>query len=165
MLLQRALGAAALQSSFHLLGVRGAVGAAENRLPPPVFGDATANTGGRRGLAGSRTIHARNPAGGRARSHGVVALQLLPHHLSLTRQLCVTGWSGVPELTVADRLSALGHATLPVSTAMALARGRLLPSITILTLVAFVALATVGLALRCTHTMDTSVVLTGVWCC
>ena len=87
MLLQRALGAAALQSRFHLLGVRGAVGAAEHRLPPSALGDAAANTRGRRCLAGSGTVHAGDLGGGRARSHRVVALQLLPQHLSLTRQL------------------------------------------------------------------------------
>lgn len=43
-LLQRTFGAAAFQSGFHLLRVRGAVCAAENHLPPSGLGDATANT-------------------------------------------------------------------------------------------------------------------------
>lgn len=87
LLLQRALGAAAFQSSFHLLGVRAAISAAENHLPPSVLGDTAANTRGCCGLAGSGTIHAGNLASGCACSHGLVALQLLPHHLSLTCQL------------------------------------------------------------------------------
>lgn len=106
-LLQRALGAAALQSSLHLLRVRGAVGAAENRLPPPALGDAAADPRGCCCLAGSGTIHAGDLAGGRASSHRLVALQLLPHHLSLTCKLCVTGRPGVPRLTVADGLPSL----------------------------------------------------------
>lgn len=103
--LQRALEAAALQRGFHLLGVRGAVVAAEKRLPPPVLGDAAAHAGGCRGGAGSGTIHAGDLGGGRACCHRVVALQQLPHHLPLTRKLCVTGRAGVPRLTVADGLS------------------------------------------------------------
>lgn len=86
-LLQLALGAATFQSSFHLLGVRGAVGAPEHHLPPSGLGDAAADTRGRRCLAGPGTIHAGNLAGRRARSQRLVALQLLPHHLSLAREL------------------------------------------------------------------------------
>lgn len=86
-LLQRALGAATFQSGFHLLGVRGAVGAAEHRLPPPGLGDAAANARGYRRLAGPGTVHAGDLAGGRARSRRLVALQLLPHHLPLTFKL------------------------------------------------------------------------------
>lgn len=162
--LQRALGAAALQSSFHLLGVRGAVCASENRLPSSALGDATANTRGRCCLAGSGTIHAGNLSGGRACFQGVVAFQQLPHHLSLTCKLCLTAWPGVPRLTVADGLSSLGHVTLPVSAALPSAGWRLLPSITVLTLVAFTALAAVGLTLWHTQTLNTSAVLTGTWC-
>lgn len=86
-LLQRALGAATFQSSFHVLRERGAIGAAENHLPSSALGDAAANTCGRRCLAGSGTIHAGNLAGGGACSHWLEALQLLPHHLSLTCKL------------------------------------------------------------------------------
>ena len=194
-LLQRALGAATFQSALHFLWVRGAVSAAENHLPPPALGDATANTRGRCSLAGSGTVHAGYLAGGRACSHGVVALQLLPQHLSLTlllwtlverrdtdetlmkiltlnrsqwfpsfsftlsRLTCVTGGSGEPGLTVADRLSNLWHATLPVSAALPPAGRRLLSSIAILTLLAFMTLTTVGLTLWHTHTLNTS----GAW--
>lgn len=69
---------------------------------------------------------------------------------------CVTGGPGVPRLTVADGLSWLWHTTLPVSAALPPAGWWLLPSITVLTLVAFTALAAVGLTLRHTHTMNTS---------
>lgn len=189
-LLQRALGAATIQSSFHLLGVRGAVGAAEHHLPPSALGDATAKTCGCCCLAGSGTIHAGDLAGGCACSHGLVALQLLPHHLPLTCQLwtwmeterrhythrrvissesvialtwsgsirstCVAGRSGVAWLTVADGLTTLRKATLPMSAALPSAGQRPLPSITVLTLVAFVALAAVGLSLCHTQTVDTS---------
>lgn len=86
-LLQRALRAATFQSSFHLLGVRAAIGAPENHLPPPGLGDAAANTGGRCCLARPGTIHAGDLAGGRACSERLVTLELLPHHLSLTSEL------------------------------------------------------------------------------
>lgn len=86
-LLQRALGAAATHSSLHFLGVWGAVGAAENHLPPPALGDATANARGCCCLAGSGTIHARDLGGRCACSQWLVALQLLPHYLALTREL------------------------------------------------------------------------------
>lgn len=72
---------------------------------------------------------------------------------------CVTVRSGVPGLTLADRLSSLRQATLPVSAALPPAGRRLLSSITILTLVSFTALTTVGLTLRQTQTMNTS----GAW--
>lgn len=86
-ILQWALGAAALQSGFHLFGVRGSVGAAENHLPSSALGDSATNARGCRCLAGAGTVHAGNLTGGRARSQGLVALQLLPDHLSLTREL------------------------------------------------------------------------------
>lgn len=86
-MLQRALGAAAFQSGLHLLGVRGAVGAAEDHLPPPALGDSTANTRGCCCLAGSGAVHAGNLTGRCARSQRLVSLQLLPDHLALTRQL------------------------------------------------------------------------------
>lgn len=86
-LLQRAPGAATFQSSFHLLGIRAAIGAPENHLPPPGLGDTAANTRGRCCLARPGTIHAGDLAGGRARSERLVAPELLPHHLSLTREL------------------------------------------------------------------------------
>lgn len=86
-LLQWALEAATFQSSFHLLGVRAAIGTPENHLPPPALGNAATNTGGRCCLARPGTIHAGDLAGGRARSERLVALELLPHHLSLTSEL------------------------------------------------------------------------------
>lgn len=82
-LLQRTLGAATFQSRVHLLGERGAVGAAENHLSSSALGDAAADTGGRRRLARPGTVHARDLAGGRAGSERLVALQLLPHHFSV----------------------------------------------------------------------------------
>lgn len=96
--LQRAPGAAALKSRLHLLGVRGAVGAAEHHLPPAGLADAAADAGGRRRLARSGAVHARDLAGGRARPHGLVALQLLSHHLTLTCQV----WSKGHEERVTD---------------------------------------------------------------
>lgn len=84
-LLQRAHGAATFQSSLHFLGVRAAIGAPEDHLPPPGFGDAAANTRGRCGLARPWTIHPGDLAGGRARPEWLVTFELLPHHLSLTR--------------------------------------------------------------------------------
>lgn len=89
--LQRALGAATFQGRFHLLGVRAAVGAPENHLPPSALGDAAANTGGRCCLARPGTIHARDLAGGRARSQWLVTLELLPHRLPLTGELWTRG--------------------------------------------------------------------------
>lgn len=85
--LQRTPGAAALQRRLHLLRVRRAVRAAERHLPSPGLGDAAADAGGRRRLAGPGTAHAGNPAGGGAGPHGLVALQLLPQHLPLAAQL------------------------------------------------------------------------------
>lgn len=185
-LLQRALGASTFQSRFEFLGVRGAVVAAENHLPFSALRDTTANTRGRCSLAGSGAIHTGNLARGRARTCWLVALQLLPHHLSLTCKLwtfktkrdiftnifrhllfsifhfphltCVTGRSRVARLTVADWLAPFWHTTLPASTALRPASQRLLPSIAVLTLVAITTLATVGLTLRHTQTMNTSAV-------
>lgn len=85
--LQRALGAATFQRGLHLFGVRGAVGAAENHLPSSALGDSTANTCGCCCLAGSETVHAGNLTGRCACSQWLVSLQLLPDHLSLTREL------------------------------------------------------------------------------
>lgn len=93
--LQGALEAATFQSSFHLFGVRGAVGAAENHLPPPALGDPTTNTCGCCCLAGSGTVHPGDLTGGRTCSEWLVALQLLPDHLSLTRELWTSNETNV----------------------------------------------------------------------
>lgn len=86
-MLQRALGAATFQSGLHLFGVRGAVGAAEKHLPSSALGDSTTNACGCCCLAGSGTVHAGNLTGRCACSQWLVSLQLLPDHLSLTREL------------------------------------------------------------------------------
>ncbi len=80
---------------------------------------------------------------------------LPPQHNSL-HFTCVAGSSSVPWLTVADGLSSLWQTTFPVSAALPPAGRRLLLSITVLTLVAFAALAAVGLTFRHTLTMSTS---------
>lgn len=184
--LQGALEAATFQSGFHLFGVRGAVGAAENHLPPPALGDPTTNTCGCCCLAGSGTVHPGDLTSGRTCSEWLVALQLLPDHLSLTRELwtsnetnvywfwpifffknsnlhfeqtsftCVAGGPGISWLTVTDGRPSLRNATFPVPAVLPPAGRRLQPSITILTLVAFAALATVGVSLWHTLTVRTS---------
>lgn len=69
---------------------------------------------------------------------------------------CVTGGPGVSWLTVADGCPALWNAAFPVPASLPPAGRRLLPSITVLTLVAFAALATVGVSLRQTLAVGTS---------
>lgn len=88
--LQRALGAATFQSSLHLFGVRASVGAAEKHLPSSALGGSTTKACGCCCLAGSGTVHAGNLTGRCACSQWLVSLQLLPDHLSLTRDL----WTG-----------------------------------------------------------------------
>lgn len=69
---------------------------------------------------------------------------------------CVTGGPGVPRLTVTDGRPALRKATLSVPAALPPAGRRLLLSLTVLTLVAFAALATVGVSVWDTLTVGTS---------
>lgn len=76
--------------------------------------------------------------------------------VTASRLTFVTGGSGVPWLTVTDGPAALWHATLPVSAALPPAGRWLLPSVAVLALEAFAALAGIGLALRHTHPMITS---------
>lgn len=76
--------------------------------------------------------------------------------MTAVRLTFVTGGSGVPWLTVTHGLAALWHATLAVSTALPPAGRWLLPSVTVLALVAVAALASVGLALGHTHPVITS---------
>lgn len=77
-------------------------------------------------------------------------------HFPRTSFTCLTGGPGVSWLTVTDGCPTLWNATLPVPAVLPSAGWRLLPSITVLTLVAFAALAAVGVSLWNTLPVRTS---------
>lgn len=81
-------------------------------------------------------------------------------HFQGTSFTCVTGGPGVSWLTVTDGCPTLWNATLPVPAVLPPAGWMLLSSITVLTLVAFAALAAVGVSLWNTLPVRTSVGMT-----